>query len=109
MGSIILQTWLRNQEGYIKKDLVSETEEVALCKQLPITHVVEAYSILELEEHLRETPKPGTPPVPSPDPDRPLTPGAARITTEAVNRSAEDIEAYVDQLQVIVERLLPGW
>jgi len=60
--------------------------------------VVEAYSDLELEELLRDKPKPGTPPVSSP---------AARITTEAANESAEDVEAYVDQLQVIAKRLLP--
>jgi len=53
---------------------------------------VEAYSDLELEELLSDTPKPGTPPVPSPGPESTLTPGAARITTEVVNGSAEDME-----------------
>ena len=37
----------------------------------------------ELEELPRDTPKPGTPPVRSPTPERPLTPGAARIKVEA--------------------------
>ena len=32
----------------------------------------------------------GTHPVSSPDPESPLTPGADRITTEAVNESAGD-------------------
>lgn len=61
----------------------------------------------KLEELLRDTPEPGTPLVPPPDLESPLTPGAARITLEAANESAEDMEAVVDQLQVIVERLLP--
>ena len=67
--------------------------------------VVEAFSDLELEELLRDTPEPGTPPVTSPGPESPSTPGAARITTEIVNGSAEDMEAY--QQEVIVEGLLP--
>ena len=47
----------------------------------------------ELEELLRDTPEPSTPPVqspPPPPPGPPLTPGAARITEKAV----------VDELQV---------
>ena len=62
--------------------------------------VMEVYSDLELEELLRDAPEPGTPPVPSPDPETPLTPGASGIPIEAVNGSAEYMEAYVDQLQV---------
>ena len=54
---------------------------------------------------LGDTPEPGTPPVLSTGPESTLTLGAARITTEVVNGSAEDMEAY--QLEVIVERLLP--
>ena len=66
---------------------------------------MEACSDLELEELMRDTPEPGTPPVLSPVPESTLTLGAARITTEIVNGSAEDMEAY--QQEVIVEGLLP--
>ena len=69
--------------------------------------VVEAYSDSELEELLRDTPEPGTTPAPTPAPEFSLTPGAARISTEAVNVSAGDMGAYVDQLQSLVESLLP--
>ena len=64
-------------------------------------------SLPGFRERLRDTPKPGTPPVPSSDPETLLTPGAARIPIEAVKGSTKDMEAYMDQLQVIVERLLP--
>ena len=51
---------------------------------------------------LRDTPEPGTP-----NPESPLNPGAARINPEAAKESAEDTEAVVDQLLVIIEGLLP--
>ena len=61
----------------------------------------------ELEELLRDAPEPGTPPVRSPTQESPLIPEAARINPEAANKSAEDMEAVVDQLQTVVEGLLP--
>ena len=42
-------------------------------------------SDLEIEDLLRDTPEPCTPPVLSPAPEKPFTPGAARITVEATN------------------------
>jgi len=40
--------------------------------------------------------------------ENPLTPGAARITTEAVSGSAEDMEAYVDQNRLSLKDCFPG-
>ena len=48
--------------------------------QPPITAASE--SDTELEELLRHTPEPSTPPVQSPTPEPPLTPGVARVTEE---------------------------
>ena len=50
----------------------------------------------ELEELLKETPKPDTPAVRSPTPERPLTPEAARIMVEAANEPTMDREDVVD-------------
>ena len=61
----------------------------------------------ELEELLRDTPEPCTPLVCSPTPKRPFTLGAARITVEAANEPAVNVEAVVDRLQAVVEGLLP--
>ena len=61
----------------------------------------------ELEELLRDIPEPGTPPVQSPTPEYPFTPGAARITEEASYETSEDIEDVVDELQALVEERLP--
>ena len=47
----------------------------------------------ELEELLRNTTEPCTPPVSSPTLRSPLTPGAARISVEAANGSEENMEA----------------
>ena len=51
-----------------------------------------------MEELLRDTPEPGTPPVCSPTPESPLTPGAATINPEAVDEPSEDMEAIVEGL-----------
>ena len=59
------------------------------------------------EELLRDTPEPSTPPVQSPIPRSPLTPGAARITEGAFYEPTEDLGAVVDELQALVEELLP--
>ena len=72
------------------------SRQIAL--QPPI--VAASDSDAELEELLKDTPEPSTPPVQSPPPlppGPPLTPGAARITEEAV----------VDELQVWGEEQLP--
>ena len=59
-------------------------EEAVLCRKALHQPVVEAAdSDLEMDELLRDTPESGISPVPSPDPETPLTPGAARTTTEA--------------------------
>ena len=56
------------------------------------------YSDPEIEDHLRDTPEPRTPPVRSLTPERPLTPGAARIAVEAVNGPVVNVEAVVEIL-----------
>ena len=64
----------------------------------------------ELEELLRDTPEPSTPPVQSPSPPPPgplLAPGAAKIAEEASHGTTEDLEAVVDELQAWVEERLP--
>ena len=61
----------------------------------------EAALDLDIEDLLRDTPEPQTPPV------RSLTPGAVRMPVEAANELAEDMEAVVDRLQAVVERLMP--
>ena len=73
--------------------------------QQPVAAASESYS--ELEELLRDTPEPSTPPVQSPTPEYPLTPGAARITEEASYETTEDIEDVVDELQALVKERLP--
>ena len=45
-----------------------------------------------------------TPPVPSPTPESPLSPGAARILVEAANESEENMEAVVDRFRAVVDR-----
>ena len=69
--------------------------------QSPITAASESDS--ELEELLRDTPEPSTPPVQSPTPGPSLTPGAARITEEASPGTTGKLEAVVDELQAWVE------
>ena len=64
-------------------------------------------SDLKLEELLRDTPEPSTPPVQSPAPGPLLTPGAAKITEEASYGKTEDMGAVVDELQAWVEEQLP--
>ena len=54
----------------------------------------------EIEDLLRNTPKPCTPPICSPTLGRLLTPDAARITLEAANEPTVNVES-------VVERLLP--
>ena len=49
----------------------------------------------EIEDLLRGTPELQ---VRSPTPDRPLTPGAARITVEAANEPAVNMKAVVERL-----------
>ena len=44
-----------------------------------------------------------TPPVPSPTPESPLSPGAARILVEAANESEENMEAVVDRFKAVVD------
>ena len=61
----------------------------------------------ELEELLRDTPEPGTPPVQYPGPGPSFSPGAARITEVAAYRTTGDLEAVVDKLQAWVEEQLP--
>ena len=79
-----------------------------LLQTAPKQPVVEAsHSDLELEELLRDTTEPSTPPDQSPTPESPLTPGAARITEGASYGTTEDMEAVVDELQVLVEERLP--
>ena len=73
--------------------------------QQPVTAASDSDS--ELEELQRDTPEPSTPPVQSPTPGPPLTPGAARITEEASHGTTGDLEAVVDELQVWVEERLP--
>ena len=72
--------------------------------QPPITAASESDS--ELEELLRDTPEPSTPPVQSPTPGPPLTPGAARITEKASHGTTGKLEAVVDELQAWVEEQL---
>jgi hypothetical protein len=60
-----------------------------------------------LEELLRDSPEPDTPPVRSPTTESPLTPRAARVNPGAVEEPAISLDAVVDQLQTVVERLLP--
>ena len=62
---------------------------------------------MKLEELLRDTPEPSTPPVQSPAPGPLLTPGAAKITEEASYGKTEDMGAVVDELQAWVEEQLP--
>ena len=61
---------------------------------------------MELEELLRDTPEPSTPPVQSPTPGPHLTPGEARITEEAPYRTTGDLKAVVDELQAWDEEQL---
>ena len=71
-------------------------------KTAPQQSVVETSDLdTELEELLRETLVPGTPPVQSPSPGYPLTPGAARITEEALYEPAIGLEDVVDELQLV--------
>ena len=67
--------------------------------QPPITAASESDS--ELEELLRDTPEPSTPPVQS------STPGAARITEKASHGTTGKLEAVVDELQDWVKEQLP--
>ena len=53
----------------------------------------------EIEDLLRCTPEPRYPPVCFPD--RTLTPGAARITVEAANEPAVNVEAVFERLQAV--------
>ena len=59
-----------------------------------------------LELH-RDTTERDTPPVQSPTPEYPLTPGAARTTGETFYEPAGDMEDEVDELQAIVEEQMP--
>ena len=83
------------------EEAASHRDRTALCR--PWTPDIDA----DIEKLLRNTPEPGTPPVHSPTPKRTLTPGAARIPIEAAKKPAEDMDAVVDRLQVVVEGLLP--
>ena len=107
MGSLVLQIWLRSQEASRAWALVETLGRAALYRQLPSKPVAaasESYS--ELEELLRDTPEPSTPPVESPAPGPLLTPGAAKITEEASYGTTEDMGAVVDELQAWVEEQL---
>ena len=73
-------------EGYIIRDGQSCSLQAA-----PHHPVMEAYSDLELEGLLRDTPEPRYTPVPTLDLEFPLPPGAAMISTKAVNVSAGDM------------------
>ena len=60
---------------------LGESCSLQTTPQQPVSAASE--SDLELEELLRDTPEPGTPPVQYPAPGPLLTPGAAKITKEA--------------------------
>ena len=83
------------------EEAASHRDRTALCR--PWTPDIDA----DIEKLLRNTPEPGTPLVHSPTPKRTLTPGAARIPIEAAKKPAEDMDAVVDRLQVVVKGLLP--
>ena len=57
----------------------------------------------EIEELLRDTPEPDTPPVLSPTQEGTLNPGAARISIGAAKKPAEKMESVVDRIQVVVK------
>ena len=78
-------------------EAASHRDRAALCR--PWTP--------DIEKLLRDTPEPGTPLVRSLTPERTLTPGATRIPIEAAKKPAEDMDAVVDRLQVVVKGLLP--
>ena len=67
------------------------------ARQQPVTTA--SGSHFDIEELLRDTPEPGTPPVQSPVPGPSSTPGAAKITREAAHGTTGDLEAVVDELQ----------
>ena len=92
---------------WIKGSSMKPGESCSL-QTAPQQPVVEASdSDLELEELLRDTTEPSTPPDQSPTPESPLTPGAARITEGASYGTTEDMEAVVDELQAFVEEQFP--
>ena len=76
-----------------------ESCSLQTAPQQPVTAASDSDS--ELEELLRDTLEPGTPPVQS------LARGAARITGEAAYETTGDLEAVVDELQAWVEKQLP--
>ena len=82
-----------------------ESCSLQTAPQQPVTAASDSDS--ELEELLRDTLEPGTPPVQSLVPGPLFTRGAARITGEAAYETTGDLEAVVDELQAWVEKQLP--
>ena len=74
---------------------VYETWEKILFTDISLTISCEN---IWLRFRARRTPEPGTPSIQSLTPEYPLTPGAAKITEEALYETAEDMEDVVDEL-----------
>ena len=82
-----------------------ESCSLQTAPQQPVTAASD--SDFELEELLRDTLEPGTPPVQSPVPGPSSTPGAARITRKAAHGTTGDLNVVVDELQAWVEERIP--